>query len=98
MFVHKKVILLPSLAFLTGILVLSRQAASQSAPKTATQREFYQAWPKQAVRSVHAMVVTDEELASQAGVGLVNAIGNDRQSGERLGAADPRDRGSAMGY
>jgi gamma-glutamyltranspeptidase/glutathione hydrolase len=31
-------------------------------------------------------------------IGLVNAIGIDSQTGERLGAADPRDGGSAMGY
>lgn len=31
-------------------------------------------------------------------IGLVNAIGIDPQSGERLGAADPRDQGSAIGY
>jgi gamma-glutamyltranspeptidase / glutathione hydrolase len=31
-------------------------------------------------------------------IGLVNAIGIDAKSGERLGAADPRDRGSAVGY
>jgi gamma-glutamyltranspeptidase/glutathione hydrolase len=31
-------------------------------------------------------------------IGLVNAIGIDPQTGERLGAADPRDEGSAEGY
>jgi len=31
-------------------------------------------------------------------IGLVNAIGIDVQTGERLGAADPRDEGSAVGY
>src|SRR5438034_51804 len=31
-------------------------------------------------------------------MGLVNAIGIDPQNGERLGAADPRDQGSAAGY
>jgi gamma-glutamyltranspeptidase / glutathione hydrolase len=31
-------------------------------------------------------------------IGLVNAIGIDAKSGERLGAADPRDNGSAVGY
>jgi gamma-glutamyltranspeptidase/glutathione hydrolase len=31
-------------------------------------------------------------------IGLVNAIGIDPQTGERLGAADPRDNGSAVGY
>jgi gamma-glutamyltranspeptidase/glutathione hydrolase len=31
-------------------------------------------------------------------MGLVNAIGIDPQTGDRLGAADPRDNGSAVGY
>src|SRR5947209_5505165 len=31
-------------------------------------------------------------------IGLVNAIGVDAATGERLGAADPRDKGSAVGY
>jgi gamma-glutamyltranspeptidase / glutathione hydrolase len=31
-------------------------------------------------------------------IGLVNAIGIDSKSGERTGAADPRDNGSAIGY
>jgi gamma-glutamyltranspeptidase/glutathione hydrolase len=31
-------------------------------------------------------------------IGLVNAIGIDGKSGERLGAADPRDNGAAVGY
>jgi gamma-glutamyltranspeptidase/glutathione hydrolase len=31
-------------------------------------------------------------------IGLVNAIGVDAATGERLGAADPRDDGSAIGY
>src|SRR6201987_1049940 len=30
-------------------------------------------------------------------IGLVNAIGIDSQTGERLGAADPRDEGPALG-
>jgi gamma-glutamyltranspeptidase / glutathione hydrolase len=31
-------------------------------------------------------------------IGLVNAIGIDPKTGERLGAADPRDKGTAVGY
>ena len=30
--------------------------------------------------------------------GLVNAIGIDPQTGDLMGAADPRDQGSAIGY
>jgi gamma-glutamyltranspeptidase / glutathione hydrolase len=38
------------------------------------------------------------ETARRGHIGLVNAIGIDPQTGERLGAADPRDAGSAVGY
>ncbi len=76
MIVHKRIVLLPSLAFLTGIVALSQQTASQSAAKPATQRDFPQAWPKQAVRAAPAMVVTDEELGSQAGVEILQKGGN----------------------
>ena len=31
-------------------------------------------------------------------IGLVNAIGIDAKTGERMGAADPRDAGAALGY
>jgi gamma-glutamyltranspeptidase / glutathione hydrolase len=31
-------------------------------------------------------------------IGLVNAIGIDSETGDKLGAADPRDEGSAVGY
>jgi gamma-glutamyltranspeptidase / glutathione hydrolase len=34
----------------------------------------------------------------RAHIGLVNAIGIDPKTGERLGAADPRDNGVAIGY
>ena len=38
------------------------------------------------------------EIKRRGHIGLVNAIGIDPQNGERCGAADPRDEGSAIGY
>jgi gamma-glutamyltranspeptidase / glutathione hydrolase len=38
------------------------------------------------------------ETKRRGHLGLVNAIGIDSQTGDRLGAADPRDDGSAIGY
>lgn len=38
------------------------------------------------------------ETRRRGHIGLVNAIGIDPRTGERLGAADPRDNGSALGY
>jgi gamma-glutamyltranspeptidase / glutathione hydrolase len=38
------------------------------------------------------------EVKRRGHIGLVNAIGIDTKTGERCGAADPRDDGSAVGY
>jgi gamma-glutamyltranspeptidase / glutathione hydrolase len=38
------------------------------------------------------------EVKRQGHIGLVNAIGIDPKTGERCGAADPRDNGSAVGF
>ncbi len=38
------------------------------------------------------------EVKREGHIGLVNAIGIDPKTGERCGAADPRDDGSAIGY
>jgi gamma-glutamyltranspeptidase/glutathione hydrolase len=37
-------------------------------------------------------------LKRRGHIGLVNAIGIDAKTGERMGAADPRDKGAAVGY
>jgi gamma-glutamyltranspeptidase/glutathione hydrolase len=42
--------------------------------------------------------VMGHETKRRGHIGLVNAIGIDPRTGERLGAADPRDDGSAIGY
>jgi gamma-glutamyltranspeptidase / glutathione hydrolase len=38
------------------------------------------------------------EVKRHGHIGLINAIGIDPKTGERYGAADPRDNGSAIGY
>jgi gamma-glutamyltranspeptidase / glutathione hydrolase len=38
------------------------------------------------------------EVKRRGHIGLINAIGIDAKTGERCGAADPRDNGSAIGY
>jgi gamma-glutamyltranspeptidase/glutathione hydrolase len=45
-----------------------------------------------------ALNVLGHKTKRKGHIGLVNAIGIDPQNGERLGAADPRDHGSAIGY
>jgi gamma-glutamyltranspeptidase/glutathione hydrolase len=45
-----------------------------------------------------ALNVLGHKTKRKGHIGLVNAIGIDPQNGERLGAADPREQGSAAGY
>jgi gamma-glutamyltranspeptidase/glutathione hydrolase len=76
MSVNQKAVLLSCLAFLTGAALLGPPAASQSVAKPAVQGDATKGWPKQAVRATHGMVVTDEELGSQAGVEVLKRGGN----------------------
>jgi len=45
-----------------------------------------------------ALNVEGYQTRRRGHIGLVNAIGVDPKTGERLGAADPRDKGAAVGY
>lgn len=57
-------------------LVASPSAPGQAAAEYRIQSQARQAWPQQAVRSAHGMVVTDEQLGSQAGVEILKRGGN----------------------
>jgi gamma-glutamyltranspeptidase/glutathione hydrolase len=72
----QKAILPCCLALLTGSALLGPSAVSKSAPKPVVHTEESKAWPKQAVRAAHGMVVTDEELGSRAGVEILKRGGN----------------------
>ena len=61
---------------LAGALLLGSQGAWQCAAKTPAQAEAPKPWPTQAVSDIHGMVVTDEELGSQAGVEILKRGGN----------------------
>jgi gamma-glutamyltranspeptidase/glutathione hydrolase len=58
------------LAIVVGIFAAGPLVRAQTAAQIPT------AWPKQAVRGAHAMVVTDEQLGSQAGVAILRRGGN----------------------
>lgn len=63
-----------ALALATGLVtpLVRGQAAAEYRERAETAKE----WPKHAVRSAHGMVVTDEELGSQAGVKILRRGGN----------------------
>jgi gamma-glutamyltranspeptidase/glutathione hydrolase len=72
----KKIALKSAFVALAAIFLLTRSAAAQTAPKASEHFEPNKAWPQQAVRSMHGMVATDEELGSQAGVEILKRGGN----------------------
>jgi gamma-glutamyltranspeptidase/glutathione hydrolase len=49
---------------------------AQDAAEYKARADSEKAWPKEAVRGAHAMVATDEELASRAGVEILQKGGN----------------------
>lgn len=61
-------------------------------PDRILMEEFVSPGVEQALRA------RGHETRRRGHIGLVNAIGIDPRTGERLGAADPRDTGSAQGY
>src|SRR5689334_6732956 len=73
---RKKTILLPCFLLLACTATLASQVAAQTPAKPSAPSEPNNAWPKQAVRAAHGMVVTDEELGSQAGVEILKRGGN----------------------
>jgi gamma-glutamyltranspeptidase/glutathione hydrolase len=67
---------LVSLVVLAGTFLLVRGAAAQATTKPSAHAEATRAWPKQAVRAMHGMVATDEELGSKAGAEILKRGGN----------------------
>jgi len=67
---------------------------------------FHHQWmPDRLLIEQQFPLTVEQELAAmghatrrRGHIGLVNAIGIDSQTGDKLGAADPRDEGSAVGY
>lgn len=70
----RKTFLRPFVALLASTGLLGFRTDEQSASQSPAYAE--NAWPKQAVRGAHGMVVTDERLGSKAGVEILKHGGN----------------------
>lgn len=72
----QKTAFLAFFVLLAANLPLSPVAKGRAAAKPSDQGAVSKPWPRQAVRSAHGMVATDELLGSQAGVEIMKRGGN----------------------
>ncbi len=96
----------PRIISATLLSVLNWMRLGMDAQAAINAPRFHHQWMPDALRVEPAFseaVARELEArghkVTQVGhIGLVNAIGIDPRTGERLGAADPRDHGAAEGY
>jgi gamma-glutamyltranspeptidase / glutathione hydrolase len=96
----------PTIISATLLSILNWMRLSLDAQAAINAPRFHHQWlPDQIVMEKFFSPELKEQLKARGysikvhnHIGLVNAIGIDPQNGERCGAADPRDDGSAIGY
>jgi gamma-glutamyltranspeptidase/glutathione hydrolase len=96
----------PTIISVTLLSVLDWMRLCMEAQAAINAPRFHHQWlpdalaveesfPEEVARALEAR---GHKVIRRGHIGLVNAIGIDPRTGERLGAADPRDAGSAKGY
>jgi gamma-glutamyltranspeptidase / glutathione hydrolase len=96
----------PTIISVTLLSILNWMRLSMDAQAAINAPRFHHQWlPDQIVMEKFFSPELEEQLKARGysikahnHIGLVNAIGIDPKNGERCGAADPRDNGSAIGY
>jgi gamma-glutamyltranspeptidase / glutathione hydrolase len=96
----------PTIISVTLLSILNWMRLSMDAQTAINAPRFHHQWlPDQIVMEKFFSPELEEQLKARGysikvhnHIGLVNAIGIDPKNGERCGAADPRDDGSALGY
>ena len=96
----------PTIISATLLTVLNWMRLGMDAQSAINAPRFHHQWLPDVVLMEKLFSPEMEEQMRERGyavkrrghIGLVNAIGIDAKTGERCGAADPRDDGSAIGY
>ncbi len=96
----------PTIISVTLLSILNWMRLGMDAQSAIDAPRFHHQWlPDQIVMEQLFSPEIEEQLKARGyqvrrrgHIGLVNAIGIDAKTGERCGAADPRDDGSAIGY
>jgi gamma-glutamyltranspeptidase / glutathione hydrolase len=96
----------PTIISATLLSVINWMCLGMDAQAAINAPRFHHQWlPDQILMEQNFPEAIEKQLQARGfatkrrgHIGLVNAIGIDPKSGERLGAADPRDNGAAVGY
>lgn len=96
----------PTIISATLLSVINWMRLGMDAQAAINSPRFHHQWlPDQILMEQNFPEAIEKQLQARGfatkrrdHIGLVNAIGIDPKSGERLGAADPRDNGAAVGY
>jgi len=96
----------PTIISVTLLSALNWMRLGMDAQSAINAPRFHHQWlpDRLLLESLFSPAMEDQlkarghEIQRRGHIGLINAIGIDPKIGERCGAADPRDNGSAIGY